>query len=412
MGISALEESFGFGGAVQQKEMQVPASGVSSKNDFDFLIGKWKIHNRKIKSRLSNSKEWIEFEATGEMFKILGGIGNTDNFLTTLEGRPFEGRTLRFFNPKTKLWSIYWADSNTGNLDSPVTGSFEGDIGKFYAKDTFDGKKIIVMFQWDRTNPDKPIWSQAFSPDNGKTWEWNWHMNFYRSDELDSNQIIKVIELRNYLLNQNSPDKFHNYFQDHFIESQNILNGYILGQFHIKGIDNRFFWLRGFYDMASRLNFLKAFYDKSNAWKKYGAEANEMMLDSSQVHLLRPLNRDGDWQMESHGVLRNDFMLEGKVVVIDYYFTKPGKLGELIDLFKVEYFSNEPMTKTKHTTLWITEKSKSEFRHPVIQDNNLLVSITSFQNREEHNAHLSIDSALSKASGLLSDKESVVLYPF
>jgi hypothetical protein len=50
----------------------------------------------------------------------------------------------------------------------------------FYAKDVFEGKPIIVVFQWDKTNPDGPIWSQAFSPDNGATWEWNWRMTFSR----------------------------------------------------------------------------------------------------------------------------------------------------------------------------------------------------------------------------------------
>jgi hypothetical protein len=31
------------------------------------------------------------------------------------------------------------------------------------------------MFRWDKRDPEHPIWSQAFSPDNGKTWEWNWY---------------------------------------------------------------------------------------------------------------------------------------------------------------------------------------------------------------------------------------------
>jgi len=32
------------------------------------------------------------------------------------------------------------------------------------------------LFHWDKTDIDNPIWSQAFSTDNGKTWEWNWYM--------------------------------------------------------------------------------------------------------------------------------------------------------------------------------------------------------------------------------------------
>jgi hypothetical protein len=157
-------------------ELIITASPASSKNDFDFFEGRWKLHNKKLKSKLNNCTEWIEFESTQEMYKILNGVGNIDNFLATFNGEPFEGMTVRLFNKKTNLWSIYWADSNNGKLDPPVVGSFENKIGHFFTKDFFDEKNILVVFRWDATDPDNPVWSQAFSDDNGKTWEWNWYM--------------------------------------------------------------------------------------------------------------------------------------------------------------------------------------------------------------------------------------------
>lgn len=147
----------------------ITPSETSSQHDFDFYAGNWKIHNRKLKTRLNHCDEWLEFDATQEMRLILNGIGNIDNFIATPDGKPFEGMTLRLFNPKTKLWSIYWADSHVGILDVPVVGSFENNIGKFFAKDVFNGKDIIMMFNWDKTDCDHPVWSQAFSDDNGKT---------------------------------------------------------------------------------------------------------------------------------------------------------------------------------------------------------------------------------------------------
>jgi len=165
--------------ATLPNDLQIAPSKTSSENDFDFLVGTWKIHNRKLKTRLNNSDDWLEFEASVEMRKILNGIGNCETFKATLEGKPFEGMALRLFNPQTKLWSIYWADSNTGVLDkNPVVGSFEGSLGKFYARDVFDGKEIIALYQWDKQDPQRPLWSQAFSIDNGKSWEWNWYMTF------------------------------------------------------------------------------------------------------------------------------------------------------------------------------------------------------------------------------------------
>lgn len=161
-------------------ELIIKASPTSSKHDFDFFEGKWKLHNKKLKTRLNNCDEWTEFESTQEMYRILNGIGNIDNFLATFDGVPFEGLSLRLFNPKTRLWSIYWADSDEGILQPAVLGSFENSIAHFFTKDTFNGKKIVVVFRWDVRDKENPTWSQAFSEDNGNNWEWNWYMYFSR----------------------------------------------------------------------------------------------------------------------------------------------------------------------------------------------------------------------------------------
>lgn len=161
-------------------DLIIRASSSSSKHDFDFYEGKWRLHNRKLKSRLNNCSEWTEFESTQEMYKVLNGIGNVDNYLATFDGVPFEGMSVRLFNPKTRLWSIYWADSNEGVLQPAVVGSFDNHVGHFFTKDIFNERKILVVFRWDVRNREKPIWSQAFSEDNGKTWEWNWYMYFER----------------------------------------------------------------------------------------------------------------------------------------------------------------------------------------------------------------------------------------
>ena len=159
-------------------ELIICASSTSSRSDFDFYQGKWKLRNEKLKTKLENCNEWTEFESTQEMYKVLNGIGNVDNFLATLDGVPFEGMTVRLFNPNTKLWSLYWTDSNEGKFDPPVVGSFENKIGHFFTRDTFNGKNILVVFRWDATAIENPIWSQAFSDDKGETWEWNWHVYF------------------------------------------------------------------------------------------------------------------------------------------------------------------------------------------------------------------------------------------
>jgi hypothetical protein len=158
--------------------LSIAASETSSKNDFDYLVGSWSIRNRTLKEPLTGSDEWEEFDATQEFRLILLGLGNFDLFRTELDGKPFEGLTVRLFDPKTRLWTIYWADSNAMKLDDGKVGSFAGDQGDFFGREVVAGKNVIVRFHWDKRNPSAPIYSRAFSADAGRAWEWNWYSHF------------------------------------------------------------------------------------------------------------------------------------------------------------------------------------------------------------------------------------------
>ena len=161
-------------------KLAITASETSSKNDFDYLVGNWNIRNRTLKEPLAGSDEWEEFDATQEFRLVLLGLGNVDIFHTELDGKPFEGLTVRLFDRQTRLWTIYWADTNALKLDDGKVGSFDGDIGEFFGREVVAGKDVIVKFHWDKRNPRAPIYSRAFSADAGRTWEWNWYSNFSR----------------------------------------------------------------------------------------------------------------------------------------------------------------------------------------------------------------------------------------
>ncbi len=153
----------------------------ATKHDFDFLFGSWRIHNRYLKGRLRNSTEWIEFEARSEVQPLLDGFGHLDRYSAVREGEPFEGITLRLFNPATGEWSIHWADTKRARtLLPPMVGRFIGDVGDFFGDEIVDGKKVLCRFVWTRTSTSSPQWEQAFSDDGGTTWETNWMMTFTR----------------------------------------------------------------------------------------------------------------------------------------------------------------------------------------------------------------------------------------
>jgi hypothetical protein len=161
------------------KVVMTPSAG-SSRHDFDFLAGGWKIRNRKLKEPLSGRDEWEEFDATQDLHHILLGLGDFDIFSTEFGGQPFEGFTLRLFDPQTRLWTIYWADSSAGKLDGGKVGSFDVDTGEFFSREVLAGRNVLVKFHWDKRNLDAPVWSAAFSTDEGRTWEWNWYAHFSR----------------------------------------------------------------------------------------------------------------------------------------------------------------------------------------------------------------------------------------
>jgi hypothetical protein len=151
---------------------------AGTARDFDFFMGSWRVHNRRLRKRLAGSDEWDAFEATVVARPLLDGVGNEDEFRTDYDGG-FIGMSFRFFDPEKKRWSIYWADTRRpGELDPPVFGAFSGDSGTFEGEDTFEGRPILVRFLWSGATTRTPRWEQAFSEDGGETWETNWVMGF------------------------------------------------------------------------------------------------------------------------------------------------------------------------------------------------------------------------------------------
>lgn len=158
------------------------ATLASAPTDFDFVLGDWSVRHRRLKQRLAGCTEWVEFDGEMSTRPILGGFGNLeDNLLRFPEGE-FRAIALRAFDPSTSQWRIWWLDGRfPDRIDVPVAGRFEDGVGTFYANDSFEGRPITVRFLWSRRDADTLRWEQAFSPDDGASWETNWTMDFHRA---------------------------------------------------------------------------------------------------------------------------------------------------------------------------------------------------------------------------------------
>ena len=149
--------------------------------DFDFYVGTWKIHNRRLRERLKGSTDWEEFEGTSVARMVLGGLGNVDESWFDRESGRLEGMTVRLYDPVSQYWSLYWADSRQGILQAPMIGRFKDGRGEFFDQEMFEGKHVFSRFIWSEITATSCRWEQAFSADGGATWEANWIMESVRT---------------------------------------------------------------------------------------------------------------------------------------------------------------------------------------------------------------------------------------
>ena len=164
-------------GHAQSSGAPKPAAQRDGQHDFDFELGSWKIHLSRLQDRLAGSKTWVQFDGTSVTRKVWDGRANLEEFETDSPTGHIEGLTLRLYNPQTRQWSIYWANSKDPALGQPITpmiGEFKDGRGEFYDQETWKGRAVYVRYIWSKTDTPTPHFEQAYSDDGGRTWEVNW----------------------------------------------------------------------------------------------------------------------------------------------------------------------------------------------------------------------------------------------
>ena len=167
--------SFAQDGAVTAS--QENPSLRDGQHDFDPLIGTWKAHLKRLVHPLSGSNTWVEFEGTQITRSIWGGRATLDEFKvdSPSANAHIDGLTIRLYNPESRQWSIYWANSKQGSFSLPPTvGRWLNGRGEFYDQEMFEGRMILVRYVWSDITPTSAHFEQSFSDDGGKTWEPNW----------------------------------------------------------------------------------------------------------------------------------------------------------------------------------------------------------------------------------------------
>ena len=165
--------SFGSVSAETSPKSQRPAVRDGS-HDFDFEIGKWKTHLRRLIKPLTGSTTWVEYDGTTVVTKIWNGKANLVELDVSGPAGHIEALSLRLYNPDSHQWSLNFANSAGGTMAIPTVGEFKNGRGEFYDQETLNGRAILVRFVISDITPNSCHFEQAFSDDGGKTWEVNW----------------------------------------------------------------------------------------------------------------------------------------------------------------------------------------------------------------------------------------------
>ena len=144
------------------------------QHDFDFSIGTWKTHIRRLQHPLTGSSTWTETNGTVVVRKVWNGRANLEEIEADSPAGHIEGLTLRLYNPQAHQWNLSWANSNDGTLGQPMFGEFNNGHGEFYDQESFKGRSILVRQIYSDITLYSYHFEQAFSDDGGKTWEPNW----------------------------------------------------------------------------------------------------------------------------------------------------------------------------------------------------------------------------------------------
>jgi hypothetical protein len=174
---SLLITVFATGGAARTVQStptgatQPPRNGA---HDFDFELGEWTTHLKRLQHPLTGSTTWVEYTGTTTVRPILGGRANIAELVVDGPAGRIEGAALRLYSPQSRQWTLNYFNAADGLLTPSMTGEFRDGRGVFHGQDTLGGRSILVRFVITKAGSDTYRFEQSFSADGGETWELNW----------------------------------------------------------------------------------------------------------------------------------------------------------------------------------------------------------------------------------------------
>lgn len=169
------------GSAIAEPEHSDPIT--PEEHQFDFDLGRWSTHSKRLLHPLTGSHTWIEMEGTTVVRKVWGGRANLAEYDANGSGGHVTLLALRWFNPVTHEWNSDFATPQVGILGTPGVGVFRDGRADFYDYEMVGSRNLLVKFSIWKITDNTAQSEQAFSEDGGKTWEVNWINQYTRAPD-------------------------------------------------------------------------------------------------------------------------------------------------------------------------------------------------------------------------------------
>src|SRR5258708_6376704 len=133
-----------------------PSSGElrDGQHDFDFNIGTWKTHIRRLLHPLTGSNDWVDLNGTVHIRKVWNGRAQLEELEADGSTGHFEGLTLFLCNPQAHQWGQYFVDSAVGVLNQPQIAELTNGRGRLFGQESFNGRTLFVRFAWSAITPN------------------------------------------------------------------------------------------------------------------------------------------------------------------------------------------------------------------------------------------------------------------
>jgi hypothetical protein len=311
-----------------------PAIEKDGQHDFDFEIGTWKSHGSRRLHPLTGSDTWAEFDGISVVWKIWNARAN----LVELEADGsaaghIENLSLRLYNPQSHQWSLYYASSKGGALSVPAIGEFKNGRGEFFDMELINGRNTLVRNVWSDITPNSCHFEQAFSIDEGKTWEVNWITTDTR---VNDDSIQQNSEAARTSLEQGSAEPDGQRDFDFEIGSWNI---------HLSRLKDRLAGSTTWVDFDGTSVTRKVWNGRANL-NEFEADSSQGHIEGLTLRLYNPQSRQWSiyWANGKDGILAQPMIGEFKNGRGEFFDQEPWK-GRAV---YVRFIWSDTTTKSPH----------------------------------------------------------------